>query len=80
VEQHLTAAQPALGHRCGQGVGRLVVELTEQRCLSEHCGIHFGPPRTFDHGCERGIDLARHRAVHTRLPQNRSPSGVGTAT
>ena len=41
VEQHLAAAQPALGHRGCQGVGRLVVELTEQRCLSEHCGIHF---------------------------------------
>ena len=26
------------------------------------------------------IDPARHRVVHTRLPQNRSPSGVGTAT
>ena len=39
-EQHLAAAQPALGHRRGQRVGCLVVQLTEQRCLSEHCGVH----------------------------------------
>ncbi len=81
MEQHLAAAQPALGHRRAQGGGRLVVERAEQRSLTEYVVVHGSSSSTMTrrrHGC-RTDPIQWHRSqAHRRRKSGRgAPPGLG---
>jgi hypothetical protein len=82
TEQDLAAAQLGLGHRSAQGGRGLVVEGTEQRCLTQHVVIHelssSSTPGDLPGGAS-GHSVTYQAGVSPKCSRARPPYDVGRA-